>query len=244
MPKYDLYRFLNRKALWEKILLLIGCFLYFYVFIISITFSDSSYLIELFIDVLGFQFFIILLYVLFFVFPQITIEKKFNMEELLLSRISVYHYFFEKLLLLVKSIFYPTLAAIITIIILSRSFAYSLVLIIAFVIVQTLYFVSILLFFWRFFATKSLLQSTFLSILGVEIVGYFISNFLFSPDITGYRTTALFFSPLFSSLEMTKLILKSSSDSILYWALWLHLILSISFYFASVVLLKSEVRFE
>lgn len=261
LPNSKLYRFFNaigltKRPLWQKFIPFLSCLVYFILYPIIYSVYGSSWLIVPFIGVFGFHFFFILLYVLLFVFPQITLEKQFNMEELLLSRLSVSRYFLGKFLFLLNQIFSPTLAALLIVIVLSRPSLFMIKLLLLFVVIHSFYFLSLLLFFWRFFQIKSLFQSTFLSLLGIEIVGVFISYFLFSAgkEVTymfktsfiPYNSLALFFSPLLSCLNLSDWIFRSvvSTEFTFYNSLWLNFILALSFFLVSIVLLKTEVRFE
>lgn len=256
-----LYRFFNaiglpKRPLWLKFIPFLGCLVYFILYPIFYSVYGPSWLIVPFLGVFGFHFFFVLLYVLLFVFPQITLEKQFNMEELLLSRLSVFRYFWGKFLFLLNHIFSPTLAALLIVIVLSRPSLFTINLLFLFVVIHSFYFLSLLLFLWRFFPIKSLFQSTFLSLLGIELVGVFISYFLFSAgkEVTymfttrfiPYNSLALFFSPLLSCLNLSEWIFRSrvSTEFTFYNSLWLSLILALIFFLASIVLLKTEVQFE
>jgi len=244
--KYHLYSIrrilgFGNKSLKQKIIPFLGSVALFFFFL---SISDSIDSIAIFLNILGVFFFIILLYTLFIVFPRITVEKKYNMEELLLSRISIHFYFLEKLTFLLKSIIYPLLFTFMMLIILVRPSLPDLTLITVFIIVHTFYFVSILLFMWRFFPTKSLLQSTFLSILGFEITGILFLNFLFPTNVSNNQTLNLFFSPIISSLDLSGWVLNPISDIPIWDLTWILLLLSIVFFLGALVLLKSEAHFE
>ena len=228
-----------KKSSWQKIVPYLGTVPYLFLFIMV---SDRSRLMETFMAIFGFHFFFILLYVFLMVFPQITIEKEFNMEELLLSRITVYQYFFQKVTLLLKSIFFPFMIASIVITILSWPSFFASIPVFFFLVIRAFYFVSVIIFIWRLFPTKNLLQSTTLSIFGLEVLGFLIINFILPTNIV-----LLIYSPIISSLLISQLI--ADPDFVKYvssitFSIWMNLSLTIALFFASIILIKSEVRFD
>ena len=140
---------------------------------------------------------------LFIVFPRITIEKEFNMEEMMLSRITTNEYFFQRVFLLLRNIFFPLIIAMITITILSGpSIFFSPVLFL--LVLRVFYFVSVIVLLWRLFPVKNLLQSILLSLIGLEFL-VMITSLIFPPIFY-----LLFYSPIISSLMVLILIVDPS----------------------------------
>lgn len=227
-----------KRSSWHNLVSYLGTVPYLFLFIIV---SDHSRLMGCFMTIFGFHFFFILLYVLLLVFPQITIEKEFNMEELLLSRITVYQYFFQKVTLLLRSIFFPFMIVSIVITILSWPSFFASFPIFFFLIIRASYLVSLLIFIWRLFPTKNLLQSTLLSIFGLEVLAVLVISFILPVS------TSLVYSPILSSLLISQLITDpdfAKYVSSITFSIWMNLILTIALFFASIILMKSEVRFD
>ena len=227
-----------KKSSWHNIVPYLGTVPYLFLFIIV---SNRSRLMECFMAIFGCHFFFILLYVLLLVFPQITIEKEFNMEELLLSRITVYQYFFQKVTLLLRSIFFLFMIASIVITILSWPSFFATIPVFIFLIIRASYFVSLLIFIWRLFPTKNLLQSTILSIFGLEVLGVLVISFI----VPG--STSLVYSPILSSLLISQFAADPNTFlkiSTMTFDICMNMTTAIVLFLASFILLKSEVRFD
>ena len=105
---------------------------------------------------------------------------------------------------------------------------------------RSLYFVAILIFLWRFFPAKDLLQSSLLSIFGLEVLGLLVSIFLL-PDI---EYLWIVFSPILSSLHLALYISNPAAMDIIFFSLGVNIFMAVIFYLASIVLIKSEIRFD
>ncbi|MFX1506885.1 MAG: hypothetical protein ACFFDC_12345, partial [Promethearchaeota archaeon] len=184
------------------------------------------------------------LYVLFIVFPRITLEKEFNMEELLLSRISAYEYIFPRVFLLLRTIFFPLVAALITIILLSGSFISFIGLLpsLSLLVLYVFYFISIIIFLWRLFPAKNLLQMILFSLIGYDLFIILVTSFIFEPF-----KFLLLCSPITSCLTATSLLTsKNNEDYFNTIVLSLGLVLSstIALFLGSIILIKSEIRYD
>ncbi len=227
-----------------------------YLLLYSIT-TDPLQRVEGLLVVFSFHFLIILIYVLVLKFPLITVEKEFNMEELILSRISSTHYFLEKVKQLLVWILSPLILPGYMILILTRPFFFMMVgrhpflnCLIQFgilLLIRVLYFVSILIFIWRLLPTKNLLQSTLLSIFGLEILGIFLFLLLTPPLNSPPLLIILMiappaFSPLLSS---TSLYYYAITPNIFErFEILMPIALTIAFFFGSLLLIKSDIRFD
>ncbi|MFX1285051.1 MAG: hypothetical protein ACFFB5_15420 [Promethearchaeota archaeon] len=247
LPKFGLYTLLEaersiKSSLWRRMGPYFNAVPYLLIFIVLL---DKSSLMENFMLVLGIHFFFILLYVLLIVFPRIIIEKEFNMEELLLSRITIYQYFFDKILLLFRSIFFPFIIATIMITILSwpSLFHPNSIYVFTILIIRAFYFVSVIIFVWRLFPSKNLLQTSLFSIIGLEILGFLVIRFICPDDYTNQFA----YSPIIGSISIPSIMLHPNIENCTYsifFSIYSNLILSIALFLGSLVLIKSEVRFE
>ena len=236
--RYGIYRLLE-KRIFPKRLSLFSILPYLGILpylIIFLTTTNSILLKDSFMVVFCYHFFILLLLIILFIFPKITVEKEFNMEEMILSQISAYRYFFAKVKLLVYHIFHPFLIAVISIILLTELDLNTFTPLIIILVIRAFYLISILIFIWRFFPTKDLLQSAVLTIFGLEIVGILLAGFLV-PFIL------LVFSPILSCLMIASLITDPGAAHIILTASWMNVIIMISLFFASIILTKSEIRY-
>ena len=224
----------STKSQWERIIPYFGFVPYLAFYILE---SDPMKLEEIIMTTIGVHFFIILLYVLLIVFPRITMEKEFNMEELILSRISADSYFFQKFSLILRRIFFPMLIMSITVVLVSRTSLNPYITIAYVLIIRAFYFTSVLTFIWRMFPVRSLLESAIFSLFGLEILGIFLSRFLIPPAY-------IVFSPLISSITISRWLFDPTIVESIYTSYWMISIITIVFFLASLVLIKSEVRFE
>ena len=249
LPRFSFYALLEAErsinsSSWRRIVPYFGVIPYLLIFIML---PDKSRIIvfkDNFMVVLGFYFLFILLYVLLIVFPRITIEKEFNMEELLLSRITINQYFFEKVTLLFRSILFPFMVATMVITIISwPSLLHSnLVFIFLILVIRAFYFVSVIIFIWRLFPSKNLLQSTLFSIIGLEVLGFLAIRFIIPLDIV-----LLIYSPIISSLLISQIIIDPNVGNYInsiFFSIWMNLTIAIVLLLGSLILIKSEVRFE
>jgi hypothetical protein len=229
---------------WQSSILILSCLPYLLLVIII---SDPLMRIRNLLTLQGVHFFFILLYVLLTRFPLIIGEREFNMEELILSRISSSHYFFEKVAQLFYRIVSPLVLPIILILIVSLPLYEStmkyqplyicLSKFYGILFLQSFYFISILLFIWRLFPVKNLLQSSLLSIFGLEALGLFVSQFINPSSLINPG-----FSPLLSNLFLFSYII-SAPALVLNLALSMLFVLTSSLLLASLVLVKSLVHF-
>ncbi|MHA2333343.1 MAG: hypothetical protein ACXAEU_15075 [Candidatus Hodarchaeales archaeon] len=197
-----------RETTWRGFVPYLG--IIFYLLIFSLV-PDPMQRSDTLVIVYFFHLLVIYVYVLLVVFPRITIEKEFHMEELVLSRISSSRYFIAKSKLLMYSISKPLLIPTILLIFMVPDSISLIVAIVSFVI----FGVSFSLFLWRLLPAKNLLQTTLLTVLGIEIMGLF---FLYS-----------------SSSSMNIVV-----GNITVWVLTLAIIS----YFSTFVLIKADIRFD
>jgi hypothetical protein len=170
----------------------------------------------------------------------VVVEKEYNMEEMILARISAYHYFVLKGKSLLKPILLNFMISFGTLILFYRSqlpFFFPLAFNLFF---RAIYFVAVLMFVWRIFPPNNLLQSTVLSIFGLEIVGILVSSFLF-PDVIYLQ---MLFAPIISSLYLTHYISVSDAMEAISFLLLVNIFLAFTFFLAALVLTKSEIRYE
>ena len=151
-----------------------------------------------------------------------------------------YQYFFDKLWMLLKPLFLNLFVVVSAVIVFFRPDSSIFFPLLVNFLFRSLYFISILLFIWRLFPAKDLLQSAFLTIFGLEILGYMVSSFLF-PD---GEIFLIVFSPILSSLILFGVISDPNAADVLYIVTMFSLALSCIFLLASVVLIKSEIRYE
>jgi hypothetical protein len=106
-----------------------------------------------------------------------------------------------------------------------------------FLVIRAVYLVSILIFIWRYYSSKDLLQSALITIFGLEVVGILLANFLFPPFFAA-------FSPILSCLVIAGLIIDPKGLTALQTASGMNIIIIISLVLASIILIKSEIRYE
>lgn len=239
---------------WKFLLSIISFVPYLLLYIIT---PDPLQRVESLLVVISYHFLLILIYVLVLRFPLITVEKEFNMEELILSRISSTHYFIEKVKQLLVWILSPLILPGFMILILTRPFFFMtinrhpfficLAQFSILLLIRALYFISILIFIWRLLPAKNLLQSTLLSIFGLEILGIFLFLLLFPPLNSPPLLIILMIAPpVFSPiLSSTSLYYDAITPNIFEEFEILALFaLTIGFFFGSLLLIKSNIRFD
>ncbi|PWI46623.1 hypothetical protein CEE45_15890 [Candidatus Heimdallarchaeota archaeon B3_Heim] len=241
-PSSDFYALIesiksSRLVNWQYSLPLFNFLPYLILYVAS---PDTSLIVTIGIKFFCFHFVFILLFAFLTIFPRITAEKEYKMEEMILTRISAYRYFFDKVLLLIKPIFLNSLVAVIAIIFFFRPESSSFLPLVVNLFFRSLYFVAILIFIWRLFPVKDLLQSAVLSIFGLEILGLMGSIFLFP----GVEFFLISFSPILSSLIVSNFISDPKAADILFFVLWTNIIFAFIFFLGSIILIKSEIRYD
>ena len=244
---FGFYALLERSinsSSWRRIVPYFGAIPYLLIFLMLPEKPRITVFKENFMVVLGFYFFFILLYVLLIVFPRITIEKEFHMEELLLSRITINQYFFEKVTLLLRSIFFPFILAtmVLTILFWPPLFHSNLVFIFPILIIRAFYFVSVIIFFWRLIPSKNLVQTTQFSIIGLEVLGFLVIR-----SIIPLVPVFSIYSPILSSLLISQMTIDPNVENYnnsIFFSVWMNLFIAIVLFVGSLILIKSEVRFE
>ncbi|MFW9996890.1 MAG: hypothetical protein ACFFD4_32915 [Candidatus Odinarchaeota archaeon] len=258
---FEVYSPIDTSTLKKKIPLLVSL-----VFLLS--FMDFEFLLPsmhdvetgiynyLFTLLTAYSIYILLLlfYVMIVIFPRITAEKEFNMEELLLSKVSAASYFAQKVNLLVN--YLVSRLVVVTSVVLLISFTLSFphinlpIGVALFVMIHIFYFIAILLFTWRMFPRKNLLQTAILTIIGADIFGIVLTPFI-GPVLFGV-------SPLFSILAMplcqllaidpsnkdqfgnTDRMPTLFADSMLS----ITVLLAVILFFSAYLLIKSEINYE
>ncbi len=222
---------------WQQSLLLLNCLPYVLVYIL---FDDSFSSIMFVVYLFCIHFITILLIGLFTIFPKIVMEKEYNMEEMILARISAYRYFSLKVTSLLRPILLNFLFSFGALVIFFRSETSTFFPLAVNLLFRAIYFVAVLLLIWRIFPVKNLLQSTVLSIFGIEIVGILVSIFLFP----GVDYLLILFSPILSSLLLAAYISTPDAQEVISFSLQANIVLAITFYLASLVLTKSEISYS
>lgn len=221
----------------------------FYNNIILRTESFFIIIFQNFITLITINFIIAILYTVIRVLPQVTAEKQFNMEELLLSKISAFKYLKEKCKLLYRpfSVFLLIPVCLFTIFsmfisfILNRPFPLVdyfeiLLLLMMILIILVAYFTSLLIFLWRFLPARDLLRSSIITIFGIEILATVISIFFFPP--------AIIFAIILSSLGLQVIIFDSAVNNSFLFIYGNLANLSLILLFASYILLKADIKFH
>ena len=137
--------------------------------------------------------------------------------------------------------------SVITILSWPSLFHSNLVFIFPILIIRAFYFVSVIIFIWRLFPTKNLLQSTLFSIIGLEVLGFLAIGLIVPLDIVLYSPIFSIYSPILSSLLISQIMIGPNVENYInstFFAVWMNLAIAIVLFLGSLILIKSEVRFE
>ena len=178
------------------------------------------------------------IYLLFWKFSNITLEREFNMEELILSRISVNQYIVSKINFLLKGPLRWLIVPSILVIFLTGIGIQTLIILSMFF--RIIYLVSVMLLLWRLLPSKNLLGSSILTVFLIEVVGI-----MFSYYMLGAGGTLFLVSPILSTF-LSVLLQKPQnySDMGTISSIMISILVSITFLLASSILVKAQVRFE